>query len=160
MLQSHGSAVIQARRRWSYGRIVAALTLCCAGAAASTVQAQDIQTVERFASYLIRLLEAMVAGEEQTVSRLAMLSDAEREGLLARANRTFDVPPAREAVHHLFTVTSGLDSAVLGDTEILGQVKTAWEKAALEQSTGPVLNLLFRHALETGKRAASRRLKK
>ncbi len=58
-----------------------------------------------------------------------------------------------EAVNHLFSVACGLDSAVLGDTEILGQVKFAWEKAALEGSTGPVLNLLFRHALETGKRA-------
>lgn len=58
-----------------------------------------------------------------------------------------------EAVNHLFSVASGLDSAVLGDTEILGQVKTAWEKASLEGATGPVLNLLFRHALETGKRA-------
>ncbi len=58
-----------------------------------------------------------------------------------------------EAAHHLFSVASGLDSAVLGDTEMLGQVKTAWERAALEGSTGPVLNLLFRHAIETGKRA-------
>ncbi len=58
----------------------------------------------------------------------------------------------REAIRHLFTVTSGLDSAVLGETEILGQVRVAWERARGEDATGPVLNLLFRHALETGKR--------
>jgi glutamyl-tRNA reductase len=58
-----------------------------------------------------------------------------------------------EAVRHLFTVAAGLDSAVLGEAEILGQVRTAWERAGEEQTTGPVLNLLFRHALETGKRA-------
>ncbi|MBX3285321.1 MAG: glutamyl-tRNA reductase [Actinobacteria bacterium] len=58
-----------------------------------------------------------------------------------------------EAVRHLFAVAAGLDSAVLGEAEILGQVRTAWERATEEQTTGPVLNLLFRHALETGKRA-------
>ena len=59
----------------------------------------------------------------------------------------------REAIRHLFTVTAGLDSAVLGETEILGQVRTAWQQSKAEAASGPVLNLLFRHALETGKRA-------
>jgi glutamyl-tRNA reductase len=59
----------------------------------------------------------------------------------------------REAIRHLFTVTAGLDSAVLGETEILGQTKQAWARAKDEGATGPVLNLLFRHALEVGKRA-------
>ena len=58
-----------------------------------------------------------------------------------------------EAVRHLFAVSAGLDSAVLGEAEILGQVRSAWERAGDEGTTGPVLNLLFRHALETGKRA-------
>ncbi|MFT5530322.1 MAG: glutamyl-tRNA reductase [Candidatus Poriferisodalaceae bacterium] len=57
------------------------------------------------------------------------------------------------AVEHLFEVTAGVRSAVLGETEILGQTKVAWEQARLEASAGPVLNLLFRHAVETGKRA-------
>ena len=59
----------------------------------------------------------------------------------------------REAIRHLFTVTAGLDSAVLGETEILGQARAAWELAKDEKAAGPVLNLLFRHAIETGKRA-------
>jgi glutamyl-tRNA reductase len=60
-----------------------------------------------------------------------------------------------DAVKHLFSVASGLDSAVLGESEIQGQVKTAWETSRIEKSSGPVLNLLFRHALETGKRVRS-----
>ncbi len=57
------------------------------------------------------------------------------------------------AVRHLFEVASGLDSAVLGETEILGQVRGAWELAQREGGAKSTLNLLFRHAVETGKRA-------
>ena len=57
------------------------------------------------------------------------------------------------AAQHLFSVAAGLDSAVLGESEILGQVRTAWERARDEQATGPTLNMLFRSALEAGKRA-------
>jgi glutamyl-tRNA reductase len=57
------------------------------------------------------------------------------------------------AIAHLFEVAAGLDSAVLGETEILGQVRGAWELAQAEGGAKATLNLLFRHALETGKRA-------
>ena len=57
------------------------------------------------------------------------------------------------AAAHLFSVTAGLDSAVLGETEIQGQVKVAWERARAEGAAGPALNLLLRHALAGGKRA-------
>jgi glutamyl-tRNA reductase len=59
------------------------------------------------------------------------------------------------AVAHLFRVASGLDSAVIGESEVLGQVRAAWEKAAAEAASGPTLAGLFRHALEVGKRARS-----
>jgi glutamyl-tRNA reductase len=58
-----------------------------------------------------------------------------------------------EAAAHLFTVATGLDSAVLGESEILGQIKRAWEHAQSQDATGPAVNLLFRHAVEVGKRA-------
>jgi len=58
-----------------------------------------------------------------------------------------------EAVNHLFSVAAGLDSAVVGEHEIQGQVKTAWQTAQTEQTVGTTLNAAFRHALEVGKRA-------
>ncbi len=58
-----------------------------------------------------------------------------------------------DAVSHLFSVACGLDSAVLGEHEIQGQVKSAWETARLEGTCGTTLNALFRHAAEVGKRA-------
>jgi len=57
------------------------------------------------------------------------------------------------AITHLFEVAAGLDSAVLGESEILGQVRGAWEMAQAEGGAKATLNLLFRHAIETGKRA-------
>jgi glutamyl-tRNA reductase len=58
-----------------------------------------------------------------------------------------------EAIVHLFEVASGIDSAVLGETEIVGQVRGAWERAMGEGTARNTLNLLFRYALEVGKRA-------
>ncbi len=58
-----------------------------------------------------------------------------------------------DAIGHLFDVACGLDSAVLGEHEILGQVRSAWQGAEDEGSVGSTLRPVFRHALEVGKRA-------
>ena len=59
------------------------------------------------------------------------------------------------AVQHLFRVASGIDSAVLGEGEILGQVGRAAETARAEGTCGSALSSLFRHAVLVGKRARS-----
>jgi glutamyl-tRNA reductase len=56
------------------------------------------------------------------------------------------------AVRHLMRVASGLDSAVLGEGEILRQVRTAWDVARTERAARTGLGIVFRQALETGKR--------
>lgn len=57
------------------------------------------------------------------------------------------------AVQHLFTVGSGLESMVVGEAQILGQLRSAYAVAHAEGATGRVLHELFQHALRVGKRA-------
>jgi len=57
----------------------------------------------------------------------------------------------QQVVEHLFAVTSSLDSMVLGETQILGQVREAYESATQQQLAGAMLNPLFQRAIAVGK---------
>jgi glutamyl-tRNA reductase len=57
-----------------------------------------------------------------------------------------------QAVRHIFSVACGLDSMVLGEPQILGQLKRAYAVARQSGSTGPVLDRLLQHALSAAKR--------
>jgi glutamyl-tRNA reductase len=82
---------------------------------------------------------------------LSEQSGVSEEALSAHATIRFD----DDVTSHLFAVTSGLESVVTGETEVVGQVRRAFERAQEEGTCGPVLSALFRHALQTGKRVRS-----
>lgn len=57
-----------------------------------------------------------------------------------------------DAVRHIFRVASGLDSMILGETQVLGQVREAYEISRDQGATNGVLNTLFQQAITVGKR--------
>ncbi|HYF28616.1 MAG TPA: glutamyl-tRNA reductase, partial [Baekduia sp.] len=101
--------------------------------------------------------------EIYVVSDDPVRAEADLLGMLARRAaisaielaETVYAPRNCDAARHLYRVTGGLDSMVVGEAEVQGQVKRAYELALVESATGPVLNRLFRSALAAGKRARS-----
>jgi len=71
---------------------------------------------------------------------------------LADYENIFYVYRDKEAVEHLFRVAAGLDSMVIGEMEILGQVKKAYQDARQSRSTGKILNRLFEKAFNNAKK--------
>lgn len=109
--------------------------------------------------------EALVLSTCNRVEVLARVADGEaaverlkefifRQGNLAASEleRCLYVHRDREAVRHLFRVAASLDSLVMGEPQILGQVKEAYRRAADCRATGVLLNRLVHHALRTAKR--------
>ena len=81
---------------------------------------------------------------------------AEQCGLSpARLSRLLTRYIGLEAIQHLHRVAAGLESMVIGEPQILGQVSDAYQAAVESQAVGPVLSAVFRSAIHAGKRVRS-----
>ncbi|MFL6140150.1 MAG: glutamyl-tRNA reductase [Frankiaceae bacterium] len=94
-------------------------------------------------------VEKFHAGVQQVSEALARVA----EPVLDELTPHLYVHYEDRAVQHLFGVACGLDSMVVGEAQILGQLRTAFRTAQAERATGRVLNELVRQALRVGKRA-------
>jgi glutamyl-tRNA reductase len=112
-------------------------------------EAGAISTCNRTELYLVAT--DPVEAESHALSLLAREAGIQPTEL---AGRLYSQRGA-DAARHLYRVTAGLDSMILGEAEVQGQVKRAYELALVEGATGPILNRLFRGAIAAGKRARS-----
>lgn len=144
---SHRTAPVELRERFAVGAdaIPGALSqLRAAGLAGEAVWLSTCNRVELYA-----------VGAVNT-------GDALRRHVLERSGTTA-LPPDEalylyaepHSIEHLFRVASGLDSMVLGETEILGQLKKAYELARQHGHTGPRLNKAFQRAFNVAKQIRS-----
>lgn len=93
-------------------------------------------------------LECYAVGDEAAALHArAALAEAVGEGA-ASLDDHLRALPGRAAVEHLFAVTAGLDSQMIGEAEIAGQVKEAYADALARGMTGPVLNRVFQRAFQ------------
>lgn len=98
-------------------------------------------------------MEIVAVGEDPETSL-----EAVKTWFLERSGRPEAVylKKGADALRHLFRVTAGLDSWIIGESEIQGQVKRAYELALRRGATGPVLNRAFQSAMAAGKSIRSR----
>jgi len=97
------------------------------------------------------LTDGVDEAREELIDVLARGHDVERDLLVDHLY----VHAGEDVALHLCRVAAGLDSLVLGEAEILGQVGAAFEEGRAADTTGPVLSLLFRTAITAGRRARS-----
>jgi glutamyl-tRNA reductase len=146
---SHKTAPLELRERVAFteGRAAGMVRDLVEGP--EVYEAVAISTCNRTELYLVAPDD--VAAESLALGLLAREADIRPTELIGHLYSL----RATDAAAHLFRVTAGLDSMIIGEAEIQGQVKRAYELALVEGATGPILNRLFRGALAAGKRARS-----
>ncbi|MEY2564134.1 MAG: glutamyl-tRNA reductase [Verrucomicrobiota bacterium] len=140
---SHHTAKVETRERYAAQRSPGALR-----AESGCTEALTLETCNRVEMY--GCATAPIATEQVT-------------GWLAREGATIDADASafyryegEECVRHLFRVAAGLDSMVIGETDILGQVKKAYAQARESGSVGPLLHRLFQRAFRVAKQVRTR----
>jgi glutamyl-tRNA reductase len=142
---NHRTAPVEVRERFAVGTTklgeaageLAALAGVSEGVVVSTCNRTEFYLAAPDAAAAIELLEDRIA---------------RREGLPPEMARHFYRLQKSEALFHLCRVVSGLDSMMLGETEIFGQVKQSYQAALAAGATGSVLNRVFQRAFGIGKK--------
>src|SRR3954471_646841 len=138
---SHSTAPIEVREKLSLRPPEALSELASFRDAGSLREGVILSTCNRTEIYAVENEQDLLPGITAMLSRK----------LAHDASQFIYVRRDRDAAAHLFSVAAGLDSMILGEAQIQGQVKNAWEQCRSE--SGPILNRLFQTALLAGARA-------
>jgi glutamyl-tRNA reductase len=146
---SHRTAPVELRERLDFGsRGLDAAVRALAGRQ-SAAEAVVISTCNRAELYVV--CEQPTAAADDLIRFIADFHQLPAEQIRPHLYSHVD----QEVARHLFRVSSGLDSMVVGEPQILGQIKEAYGVATTVQTAGPVLNKLFHWAFGVGKRVRS-----
>jgi len=143
---SHKTAPVEVRERLALPEARVGEFLRDLRGATEIHEAVAISTCNRTELYLV--VGDPVEAESTVLSMLARQASIRPTGLASAiySHRNCD------AARHLFRVTAGLDSMIVGEAEIQGQVKRAYDTALQKETVGPLCNRMFRAALAAGKR--------
>jgi glutamyl-tRNA reductase len=143
---SHKTAPVEVRERLALPDARAAGFLRDLRGAADVHEAVAISTCNRTELYLV--VGDPVEAESTVLAMLASHAGIRPTGLASAiySHRNCD------AARHLYRVTAGLESMVIGEAEIQGQIKRAYDAALAKETVGALTNRLFKAALATGKR--------
>ncbi len=141
---SHKTAPVEIRERFSFDTGQVCVLLSEIHRKTGISECVALSTCNRTEIYA-------VLGDDPTAPEHVRACLSEASGVGDELREYFYTLEGATVVQHLFRVASGLDSMVLGEPQILGQVKTAYSIASDCQTTGPAINRLFHHAFRTGK---------
>ena len=147
---NHRNASFELLEKLSIGSTAAASSLVTAGAAGAVVLA----TCNRFEAYLDLDDEADAGGVPiaSVIEAIGEASTIEADALRG----SIEIITGQRAVEHLFAVSAGLESVIVGEDEISGQVRRALERAREEGTTSSRLELLFQNASHTSRDVKTR----
>jgi glutamyl-tRNA reductase len=144
---SHRSAPVELLERAALGRAAVTKVLDDVHESDHLAEAVVVATCNRVELYVDAA--TFHGGVDEATALIAQHGGVPREDLVEHLYVHYE----DRAVSHLFTVVSGLDSMVVGESQILGQVRDAFRLAQTSDVTGRVLGDLFSTALRVGKRA-------
>ena len=146
---SHKTAPVEVRERLALPETRASEFIRELRGSAQVQEAVAVSTCNRTELYL-------VVGDPVEAESTALSMFARQAGI-----RPTELAPSIyayrncDAARHLYRVTAGLESMIVGEAEVQGQVKRSYEAAKAKESVGPLTNRLFGAALQTGKRVRS-----
>jgi glutamyl-tRNA reductase len=148
---SHHTASVEVRERLAFSREQAAEALARFRSRYPQAEAVLLSTCNRVELYFASDAADACPTHYDAVAFLAEFHGVEAEQVF---NKLFE-HTGEDFVRHLFTVAASLDSMVIGEAQILSQVKQAYELATSASATGPLTNAAFQAALRVAKRVAA-----
>ena len=142
---THKTSTLEQRERLTLSRDDMAAANALFGSLAEVLESAIVSTCNRVEFYF-------VTGETEPFDVVAAFYKKFRDLDILPIKEVFRTKKGRHTGDHLFRVAAGIDSMVLGENEILGQLRNAYKSACAVKSAGKVIHSLFHQAFRVGKR--------